>query len=669
MTPWAAGGGYRLPEIVWIRASPARYEKCGFGSPNSYVPSTPSFLSPWTGRGVPMPKLPINSLTELKSSRPRNALVSACILLLLVSNAWCQSKARSEPKAGSAAKARAESRAESGASHETVDAPLISVDLPNIDHFYSDLKLLFDLAGDQKGLKTLKDTINEFLVGVETGKSGGVRVYSMDDGLRTVASLPIKSEADFKKFLENLYDLDVKTAPPPKPALASQVPKKVQADLKSLKLDSHERLVFGLYEGVLKYETGEVLIGDTLESVRLAKAGSPAELAKGVSLSVRFDGTLLTPEQRREALKKTRGRLLQNVKKWESETDAEFGHRKAMIEQALTDVGNFLADASQSRLNWVTSHEKKQAHVDIETTADAGSPLAKRIERIGQTPDAFAGISKEGCVAWAAINLPLDEQRQESIKTVSKHSHAAAKERIESDARNPSRRAQLTDLDDLISSIADDVAAMPEFNGCLRTWSNKAGTLTSVGAVRVSDTTRVMEFLQKLKGHSHEGETVKLKVASEAGVDIHQVTNAQWQKDYPELFDDEGSVYVGTSDKAVWYALGEQGLERLKQAISEAGHGAAKSGPGEFRASLLPLAEVWNKIQSRQSPSTGKAKVKKEKVKEAVQEKHPKAAQAASVVRDLDLSKLAVEAFPEGTGHDFDDPLKQEGYALADRRI
>src|SRR5260370_593646 len=308
----------------------------------------------------------------------------------------------------------------------------------------------------------------------------------MPSGGRHVLSLPVKRGADYHKFLENLFDLDIKTAPPPKSSLASQVTKDVQSKLKSLKLDSQERIVFGLYDGFMRFDGGEVHFGETLEDVRMAKGSADAELTKGAGLTVHMDGKSQNPEQRREAFRKTREKLLSNLKKWEDETDREFGHRQAITEQVLTDIGNLLAEAARARIDVIVSHEKKRGRIEAEMKGDEGSALAKRIERIGRTPDEFAGVSKEGCVAWSEINMPLDERRQESIRTVAKHGRAAAKERIEDNAKSQKREATFEDLDDLIADIADDVAGLPEFNGFSRTWSNKGGTLTTVGAVQIS---------------------------------------------------------------------------------------------------------------------------------------------------------------------------------------
>ncbi len=589
-----------------------------------------------------MPKITTTVLTNHGILSLRGLIACACFLALAVSTAWCQTKAPSEARAGTAAADRAETKTGGG----SAAAPFVTMAYPNIERFYSDLKLMFDLVGEQKRYQTLKETIDEFVVGVDPASPGAVHLYATSDGLQTVIALPIKHDADFNKFVENLYDLDVKTFPPPRNVRARQLPKSVRDKTKSVKLEADERIVYGLQDGYLKRVSGMVLMSDSLEQLRSAKGGLQADHAKSSSLSVLVNGQAASPELRRESFKKAREKWMADLKQWDKETAAEFRHRRAITEQVLTDVGDSLADTSHSRVDFTISHEKKNSHLAVEMKADQGSPLAGRIERIGKTPDEFAGVSRDGCVASLSVNSPLGEQQQESIRTVSKHGRAAAKDRIDGNASSD-LKAALHDFNDLIYDITDDVAGMPEFNACRRVWSDKNGnTLTTLGAVKVSDTSRVIEFLQKLKSHAPEGETVKLKVATEGNVAIHQVANPRWQKDYPELFDDEGSVYIGTGEKAVWYALGHGSLDRLKNAISEAGKTGAESGPGELEARLYPLAEVWDKIRSRQDANGNGEQVKK--VKEQVRENRPKVADAAKTVRDLKLSKLAVEAFKNG---------------------
>ena len=100
----------------------------------------------------------------------QRVLGGACLLLWLAANGWCQTKAPAQ---------KAPAQKDAG---QKADSAVVTIALPSADQFYGDLKLLFDLAKDEKGFKTLKETIDEFLVGIESDKSRGQRPISPDDG-------------------------------------------------------------------------------------------------------------------------------------------------------------------------------------------------------------------------------------------------------------------------------------------------------------------------------------------------------------------------------------------------------------------------------------------------------------------------------------------------------
>jgi hypothetical protein len=75
------------------------------------------------------------------------------------------------------------------------EKPSITVVFPSIDEVFKDLKLAFDLVEDSKGFTTLKETVETFLVGVDTTKAGGIRVYPTATGLQSVLSFPVTSDA------------------------------------------------------------------------------------------------------------------------------------------------------------------------------------------------------------------------------------------------------------------------------------------------------------------------------------------------------------------------------------------------------------------------------------------------------------------------------------------
>ncbi len=598
----------------------------------------------------------------------RNLVTSWMLLLLLTSAAWSQTK-----PAGVVA-----------------EKPIITVVLPSADALYEDLKLAFGLANDPKGYQTLEDTISVFLDGIDTAKPSGVRVYSAGTDLPYVLSVPlmdvkaflaakpkaaaakapVKEDAALQGLLENLWDLDLKTEPPPNPAQRLQVPKAVQAAAKKLMLAKTERMMFNIYDGFLRFDPAvrQVHFGKELADVRHAKGETSADMLKvlkGQDLAILIDGSIQTPDERRSAFAKAKKEVLGAVTKGEKEEEAAFALRKALAEQQMGEVERFFADSEKIEIGWTTSAAEKNAKMAIELSAVPMTSLDQSIELLGQAPDEFAGVSADAAVLKGTINFPLDQMRQQNLKTVSKLARADLKQKVDADEKVAKEQKQVDkDLVDLIFDVVDDIGAAGTFNGFGRVWSNGNSTLTLTGGVKVPNGANFVKILQTFAERGG-GIKVELKAETEGEVEIHKLSLGDLQKDYPELLDKDGTVYVGTTAGAVWFAAGDKALDRLKQGIQEAKSVGPKAGPvGELHAQLYPLIEVFDKIRTRQKPPAApkiavvekkagdkKAGDKKTVEKKAVVEKKPEGdagARATGMLADLQLRKLALEAFKEG---------------------
>jgi hypothetical protein len=523
---------------------------------------------------------------------------------------------------------------------------VLTVDLSSIDKAYAEAKFVFDLVGDSKGYQTFKETIDVFLTGVETGKPCTVRVIATPDGLVTVGTLAVASDGDFKKFARNLWDVDVKSAPPPEPALMPQVPAAVRTKLSSLKLQSNERLIFGLGDGFMRYEKGHVQIGETLEAVRLGHAGSggAAPGSEKAILTLRLDGKAAAPDKRRAAFEKARERILSRLKKKEDDSEAGFALQKAFLDYQLAKFELLFSESSQAEIVWTTSHEKKRSEIKAEIVPAKGTSLEKDFEQWGKSPDEFAGVSAKDAVLSSSINAPVNAGLAKAFKSVVRQGREFARSRIdESSKLETGQKAVDRDIAELIFDVMDDVVSLPAFNGFVRTWSNGDGTLTTVGAARISDGQKFVEVVQKIHGRESVGR--KGSGGREAQVEVHKVIAHQWRQDFEELFDKEGSVYIGTSKNAVWYAVGEKALERLEQSIQEAeAKGAGTQNTAfDVQAEMRPLAEVWSNIHSRRPQGAARKVARNSKEKEKTD-----VARAASVIADLDLPKIAKEAYHGG---------------------
>ncbi len=534
--------------------------------------------------------------------------------------------------------AQREPRTEAGPS----EAPVLTVALSSVQRGYGDVKVVFDLAHDAKGFQTFKETVNVFLTGVAADKPCELRIFATRDGLQTVGVLPVGSDAEFKKFLRNLWDVDVKTAPPPEPALMPQVPAAVRSKLQNQKLQPNERLIFGLSEGFVRHESEHVHLAESLEAVRRPAGTKGVVASTEATVSLHIDGQSATPDQRHKAFDKARERTLSQLKKNEHESDAGFALRKALVDYQFAKMRLVFSETSHGDFRWTTSHEKKQSEWNAEITPAGGTSLANDLARVGQSPDEFTGVSKQNAVFAGSINLPVNRELGKSLKTVVQQGRVVAKTRIDrAQDLDASQKSIDSDFAALVFDVIDDVADMSSFNGFVRTWSNGDGTLTTVGATQVGDGQKYQERVQKFPAR----ESVGRKGNSENRVEVHKIALRQWRQEYPELFDSEGTVLIGTSKNAVWYAVGAKALERLDQAIQEAeGRSESKSEMAiDLYAEMGPLAEVCAQLHSRKPEGTARRIAEKSK-----RDEKPSVARAASIVADLNLPKIAAEAYQDG---------------------
>jgi hypothetical protein len=202
--------------------------------------------------------------------------------------------------------------------------------------------------------------------------------------------------------------------------------------------------------------------------------------------------------------------------------------------------------------------------------------------------------------------------------------------------------------------VIDGIVNGGVVNGFLRSWSNADGTLTTVGGGRIPEGARakVEKMLEKFAARGPNNK-LDSKVDSEGEIEIHKLTLADVQQDFPEIIGKDGAVYVGVDERSLWLASGDKSLDRMKQAILEAKSAGPKPGPDiELFVKFGPFVDFWNNWRTRnpKAPATPPAiEAKRPKETKATRtsarvEKKP----VEGFISTADLRKLAIEAFKEG---------------------
>jgi len=530
----------------------------------------------------------------------------------------------------------------------SADEPSIIVVLPSTDEVYKDFKLAFDLANDDKGYKTLKDTIDTFLVGVDMSKPAGIRIFATPaDGLQSVVSFPV---SDFKKFLSNMWDLDVRTAPAPTPQLIRQIPPAIAQKAQKLKLAPNERMVFKLFDGFLSHEPGiqHVHMGKRIEEVRAAKGALPVNLVKGHDLAVKIDGKSQPPEKRKVAFAKVKAELLAAITRGEHETETTFAVRKAISEHQIAELERFFVEASQILVGWNVSETEKSAELNLDLEALPGTELAKSVLLVGQGPDEFAGVTKSDTVFSLSVNLALDDLRKDFVKSSVKLERALVKQEIaDHETLSAEQKAVDGDLADIFFDLLEGTGELGVANGFVRTWKGSGSSLITVagGKIPKGQKPKIEKILDNLASRGAESKVEK-KVDTEGEIEIHKMTLPRFHDLLPELTGADGVVYVALSEETGWLSAGDNSLDRLKKAIQEAAAAGPKPGPDvDLTMNIAPYVGVLDNYRKRK-PATEPAKIETPKKKGAAKATDKKSVQA--LISPADLRAIALETFGQG---------------------
>ncbi|MBI5756969.1 MAG: hypothetical protein HZA46_00460 [Planctomycetales bacterium] len=523
------------------------------------------------------------------------------VILSSASFAFAQERANSSPpRSVRLAQAKAaDVKAADPKAAKAAAQPAITIVLNSAGEFLGDIEFLFKLAGEPPArFRTLADTLEAFLDGVDRTKPLGVQVFVDGTDFKYVAFFPVKS-TDLKKFLENLAGLGIKS--------------KKGAD--------GSYALTGDFEGFLRAIGDQVVIGSTKGDILLVKSALAPIVGKDGDIVVLLDNSGQPAEDRRKGMTTLRANTEKTLKKKEGESDLTFAVRKAATLQQLDELERFFVDSAKILAAWTTSAKDKNATFELDLTAIPGTSLEKSVQLLGTTDNLFGGIETKGTVASLTVNFPIDDLRKKHLAEQVK----LTKSLIEFDTNAAANRTAEQKAADkvVVAAISDAVdanIAAGSFNAFLRIHPNAGGKFATVGGIHVADVGKVMAVLKAIE--AREGaDKVKFDADSEGDVKIHAFEIADVKKEAPEFLGADGKLYLGTGKDTLWIATGDNAVEQLKTAIKSAKTEPAnqdKSTMIDLQMRLGPWLELLDGRRAKDdaaAPASAKTPEEKKKAK------------------------------------------------------
>ncbi|MDB5335414.1 MAG: hypothetical protein JWN70_1033 [Planctomycetaceae bacterium] len=455
----------------------------------------------------------------------------------------------------------------------------INVVHAGIDRLYADLDYVFGLAKEPVALKNLKDTLDVFFVGVDPKVPGVVQVYVRKGKFNSVLFAP--------------------TIPPPA---------RFRANLRALGIKSQMIAtggVFslkGLFIGFLK-EGGNVTIiaEDRADLVPLKGGNAAFKLAldpKDHDFMASIENEANQIKDREAAIEELRKQVLPGLKQRKKETPARFSLRKLTIDQQLNELKQAYSEASKITLITNLDPKEKMLVSTSEITALPNTELAKSLDELAKTPSYFAHIPRSTTEPLsAAINLKLDALRQKHVKAFLKELRPIIQSDLKETGTFSEKSKDYISLStDIVFDVLDKATEDGLFDSFVNVHKNESGKHTMIGGTKV-DGSVIKAGLEKLKE--------KAKVEMDAGkigdVELHKVTLPDDMTELHEIYGKELVLILGTSPKAVWYAMGENAEAKLKEAIEKVGQPAPETDHIVVfvHAKALLWFELWDAIRTK----------------------------------------------------------------------
>ena len=448
-----------------------------------------------------------------------SGLIACCVTLTLANVAPVQAQVKTEP---------------------------INVVHAGIDRLYSGLDYVFGLADEKKELDNLKATLNVFFVGVDTKLPTVVRVYVRKGKFNSVLYIPtIGGPGGFRG---NIRALGVKTR----------------------QMGGGMFGVSGLFNGFMK-EAGNISIIAEDRNDTVPLPGGNAAFKKTLDpndhdfmASIVNDAAQL--KDRENAIEELRKQLMPGLKQLKIESPEQFELRKMTIDQQLTELKQAYAESKTVTSFTSLDQKAKQLVSSTELIPLPDTELFKSIEEVAKEPSYFANIARSDKEPLsAAINLKLDALRQKHIKNfLEKSRPLVLKELSDTSTFSEKTKDYVTLSTGIIYDVLDKGTADGLFDSFINLHANESGLHTLIGGTKV-DGAVVKAGLEKLKDKAK----VELDSSKIGDVDIHKVTLPEDMTELHEIYGKDLVLLIGTSPKAVWYAMGEKAEDQLKAAIDK----------------------------------------------------------------------------------------------------
>lgn len=435
------------------------------------------------------------------------------------------------------------------------DPPLVTVALASLEEQFNDIKYIAKAVGKEDEAKTIQFFASAYINGIDRTKPSGVMVYFRETGPAILACVPVKN-------FDTIVELHKDTFGEPEDA----------GDGCKKLTGPNDQPIF------LKFvkETGWLYLSNQVSNLKTVPA-EPAKvlapLSSKYNLAVEINVAAIPAELKSTAIDQINQGLARGLDEASGNSPEERELQEKMAKLSAKQFERLAKELDKITIGIAIDQQTKDVHVDVMTTALAGTELAAEMAATKEGPSPFSGFfNDEDSAATVHLHTAISksdiEQLQASIATLKDQWLAEIKK---DGALDEKGRATATECANEAVAILNDVVKQGRLDGSAALLLDPRSVSFAVGT-QVPDGAKFEALAAKLvqlAKNDPDFPKIKLNVGKHQGVNLHalEIPIPPDAEDARDLLGDPVIVTIGTAPKAVYAAFGRSGETLLKRAI------------------------------------------------------------------------------------------------------
>jgi len=282
---------------------------------------------------------------------------------------------------------------------------------------------------------------------------------------------------------------------------------------------------------------------------------------------------------------------------------------REVAENSLEQLETMINDTESMKLGVKVDQTAKQIVMDMTFIGEEGSSLADLYNGQKAIPSQFASVIRDDAIAYVHSATSIGPKAIDQAKGTMKSMLKAADDMIaEQDIGYEVQTEVSAYLERIGELVVDSISeGRADFGAAVVETDSGVGF---VGGAFVSDGGEVEEIFKEIADkveYVDGAPTFKFNTEKYEGVDLH-VVNADIPADMEEarqVFGDSLEVHLGTGEKAVYVAIGNEAPELMKKLIEQGANDTPGDRPiGQANVQLLPILEFVQGLDENDTIST-----------------------------------------------------------------